>query len=59
MKLLARLLRLFEREGYDESFRVLGFELWRRPRRFERRRDEDDGDREDSSREGEADDEHP
>ena len=51
MKLFARLLRLFERDDYDESFRILGFELWRRPRRFEPRRDEAD------DREEEADDE--
>ena len=43
-RLLAWLLRLFEREGYDESYRVLGFELWRRPRRFERRRDDEEED---------------
>jgi hypothetical protein len=42
-RLLAWLLGLFARDGdaYDESYRVLGFELWRRPRRFERR-DEDE-----------------
>lgn len=43
-RLYAWVLRLFAREGYDESYRILGFELWRRPRRFRRRDDDSDGD---------------
>jgi hypothetical protein len=39
-RLLAWLLRLFEREDYDDTYRSGGFELWRRSRRF-RRRDDD------------------
>jgi hypothetical protein len=34
-RLYVWLLRLFARgDEYDESYRILGFELWRRPRRF-------------------------